>query len=168
MSGDIEETFAALANASVEYLVVGGVAVVLHGHLRVTADLDIVLRMDQPNLERAMQALQDLGFRPRAPVPLSHFAVADIRESWILEKGLTVFSLWSPDRPGFELDLFVREPFDFETTYRRAVRVELEHCSTTVVSIPDLIALKEKSGRPRDLEDIFALQSLGANDDKDD
>ena len=167
MPGDIEKILAALTDASVEYLVVGGVAVVLHGHLRVTADLDIVLKLDPPNVERAMQVLQELGFRPRAPVPLSDFSNAAIRESWVIDKGLTVLSLWSPDRPGFELDLFVREPFDFESTSSRAVRVQLDNSTTMVVSIPDLIALKKEAGRPRDLEDISALRNLSHSDGKD-
>ncbi len=164
MSGDIERTLAALTIAKVKYLVVGGVAVVMHGHLRVTADLDLVLKLDRANLEKAVNALGETGFRPRAPVPLIQFADAEIRESWIREKGLTVFSLWSPGRPGFELDLFVREPFDFESVYERAVEVQLDSCTAKVIAISDLIALKESVGRPRDLEDIAALRALARND----
>jgi hypothetical protein len=166
VSGDIEVTLAALTNAGVKYLVVGGVAVVMHGHLRVTADLDLVLKLDRSNLERAVVALEGLGFRPRAPVPLIQFADTEIRESWIRDKGLTVFSLWSPKHLGFELDLFVREPFDFESVYQNAARVQLESCVVTVIPLQDLIALKESVGRPRDLEDVSALRALSDSDDK--
>jgi hypothetical protein len=166
VSGDIEVTLAALTNAGVRYLVVGGVAVVMHGHLRVTADLDLVLKLDRSNLEKAVAALEGLGFRPRAPVPLSQFADVDIRESWIRDKGLAVFSLWSPEHPGFEIDLFVREPFDFEGVYQNAARVQLESCVATVIPVEDLIALKEAVGRPRDLEDVAALRALSENDGK--
>jgi len=162
--GDIEATLAALTNADVQYLVVGGVAVVMHGHLRGTAALDLVLGLERSNLEKAVVALDALGVRPRAPVPLGQFADAETRESWIREKGLTVFSLWSPSRPGFEVDLFVREPFDFARVYEHALRVQLESCVATVIPIEDLIALKQAVGRPRDLEDIAALRALGAND----
>jgi hypothetical protein len=167
LPGDIEFTLAALTNAGVKYLVVGGVAVVLHGHLRVTADLDLVVKLDRENLEKAVGVLDGLGFRPRAPIPLAHFADAEIRESWVREKGLTVFSLWSPNRPGFELDLFIREPFDFGSIYERAVRVQLDTCIVTVVPISELIALKESVGRPRDLEDVAALLALIEDDGKD-
>jgi predicted nucleotidyltransferase len=164
--GDIEITLAALTKAGVKYLVVGGVAVVMHGHLRVTADLDLVLWLEKSNLEKAVLALETLGFRPRAPVPLIQFADIEIRESWIRDKGLTVFSLWSPSHLGFELDLFVREPFDFERVYARAERVHLESCVVTVIPIEDLIALKESVGRPRDLEDVAALRMLSKIDGK--
>jgi len=49
--------------------VVGGVAVVLHGSLRTTADLDLVVRIERANAERAIGALESLGYRPRALVP---------------------------------------------------------------------------------------------------
>ena len=166
MPGHIELTLAALTNAGVEYLVVGGVAVVMHGHLRVTADLDLVFKLERPNLEKAFKTLDTFGFRARAPVSMFDFADPAIRESWIEEKGLTVFSLWTPNWQGFELDLFVREPFDFSAAYERAVRVNLETCVATVVSIPDLIALKQRVGRPRDLEDIAALRILEGTDDQ--
>ena len=53
---DLERIFAALEASGARYLVVGGVAVVLHGHLRFTADLDLVLAMDPANLRRALHA----------------------------------------------------------------------------------------------------------------
>src|SRR5947209_2082220 len=108
---DFHEIFSALAVARVRYLVVGGVAVVLHGHPRLTADLDLVIALDEANTRSALRALGALGFRPRAPVSADDFAVASIRRSWIEEKGLHVFSLWSPQMPATEIDLFVEEPF---------------------------------------------------------
>lgn len=74
MSNRIERVLRALGEANVEYLVVGGVAVVLHGHLRTTADLDLVIRLEPDNVQRAMAQLTRLGLRPRAPVALESFA----------------------------------------------------------------------------------------------
>ena len=76
-AGDFERVFAALEARGVRYLVVGGVAVVLHGHPRFTADLDLVLALDPQNLASAIAALEGLGLRPRAPVRLADFANAD-------------------------------------------------------------------------------------------
>ncbi|HEX9897640.1 MAG TPA: DUF6036 family nucleotidyltransferase [Candidatus Methylomirabilis sp.] len=168
MVGEIEGVLQALNQAAVRYLVVGGVAVVLHGYLRTTADLDLVVQLERENLRRAMAALKRLGYRPRAPVPVEAFAEAEQRESWAQEKGLTVFSLWSPEHPALELDLFVTEPFDFEEVYGRALRVPLETTDATVISLEDLQAMKARVGRPRDLEDLKALDALnpqGAGDD---
>jgi predicted nucleotidyltransferase len=167
--GQIERVLAALNDARVRYLVVGGVAVVLHGHLRVTADLDLVVQLEQENLRRALRALADLGYQPRAPVPIEAFADPENRRRWIEEKNLQVFSLWHKSPQTFEVDLFVTEPLDFDVAYSRAVRVQLESTEIPVVSQEDLIQLKRNAGRPADLEDIRALEVLRkeAGDDED-
>jgi len=63
--------------------VVGGVAVVLHGHLRFTAALDLVISLDRGNLSRGLRALEGLGYRPRAPVALDEFLDPEVRRTWI-------------------------------------------------------------------------------------
>lgn len=158
---DFDAIFVALETANVRYLVVGGVAVVLHGLPRFTADLDLVVALDAENTRAAVAALGALGYRPRAPVPAEQFADAATRESWIKDKGLTVFSLWSPSHPATEIDLFVEEPFPFDEAYARAVRADLGTAVVSVVAISDLIALKRRAGRPKDLADVEALVALG-------
>jgi hypothetical protein len=96
-------------------------------------------------------------------VRAEQFADAAIRESWLREKGLTVFGLWSDRYSGPEVE-FVAEPFDFDAAYARAVTVTLDTITATVVSLPDLIARKRASGRPLDLADIDALQTLTEGD----
>jgi predicted nucleotidyltransferase len=160
MVGDIERVLKALEDAAVGYIVVGGVAMVLHGHLRTTADLDLVIHLERENVVRAIDALKRLRYRPRAPVAIEELADQASREKWIREKGLTVFSLWSPENPALEVDVFVEEPFDFRVVRDRAVRVRLESTEVTVISLRDLIDLKRRAGRPRDLEDVEALESI--------
>jgi predicted nucleotidyltransferase len=149
-----------LAAEKVRFLVVGGIAVVLHGHPRFTADLDLVVDLQRENVTTALEVLASKGFRPRPPVPLMSFADPEARRSWIAEKGLTVFSLWSPDAPGTEVDLFVEEPFDFATAYARATFVDLIGVAVPVLSIGDLIALKRRAARPKDLADVEALEAI--------
>jgi predicted nucleotidyltransferase len=161
MRGNIERVLGALNEAAVRYLIVGGVAVVLHGYLRTTGDLDLVVQLETENLRRALGALKGLGFEPTAPVSMEAFADRATRESWMREKNMVVFSLWHPQRPGFQVDLFAAEPFDFAEVFSRAVRVPLEMTSATVISAPDLIALKRRAGRSQDLADIDALEKLG-------
>jgi hypothetical protein len=69
----IETIFASLNDKKVRYLVAGGLAVVAHGYLRFTADIDLILDMDPKNLHKAMQVFKSLGYRPRAPVELEDF-----------------------------------------------------------------------------------------------
>lgn len=160
MAGDIEQVLETLGRAGVRFLVVGGVAVVLHGHLRATADLDLVVQLEEENLRRALDALESLGYRPRAPVSFRAFTDPQTRERWIREKGLTVFSLWSERFPQLEVDLFAREPFEFGETYGRSVRVPLGRQTVAVASLDDLIAMKEAAGRPQDRSDVEALRTL--------
>ena len=159
--GALTEIFKSLDDAEVRYLVVGGVAVVLHGYPRFTADLDLVFELTQANASAAIAALQMLGYRPRAPVPAKDFAIDDIRATWREEKGLTVFSLWSPNHPATEVDLFVEEPFDFSEAWSRRLDALLEDGTTVhVVGIDDLRALKQRVGRPKDLDDITQLDAI--------
>ena len=152
-------------------MVVGGVAVVFHGYPRFTADLDLVLELTASNASAAIAALQTLGYRPRAPVRAEDFADEDIRASWREEKGLTVFSLWSPSYPATEVDLFVEEPFDFGETWSRRLEAVLDDGITVhVVGIDDLRDLKARVGRPKDVDDIAQLDAIARatlNDDED-
>jgi predicted nucleotidyltransferase len=166
MVGPIERLLTGLSDAGVRYLVVGGVAVVLHGYLRATADLDLLIDLDQDNIEKAVAFFESEGFRPRAPVPLLAFCDRAERRRWINEKNLQVFSLWHPSIAGFEIDLFVEEPFPFAEAYARAIRVTLGSSSVTVVSIDDLIAMKRLAGRAKDAEDIDALERLKDSNDR--
>ncbi len=166
MSRRFEPVLAALNDAEVRYLVVGGVAVLLHGYLRTTADLDLVVELEEDNVDRALAALGRAGFRPRAPVPLEAFADPGLRRSWIETKNLQVFSLWHEALPGFEVDLFVEEPLDFEAAWARRIEVPLEHTVAPVVSLEDLLALKRAAGRALDLEDIEALRSIAGDADE--
>jgi len=165
--GDIEQVLGALEEAGVRYLVVGGVATVLHGRLRTTADLDLVLDLERENALRAVRALSGLGYRPRAPVEIEAFADEEARRGWVRDKGLAVFSLWSERFQTLEVDLFVEPPFDFEEAYSRALRVPLGVTEATVVGLDDLIDLKKKSGRPIDAEDVAALEALRRGDGDD-
>ncbi len=157
---DFDLVFAALAKRDVRYLVVGGVAVVLHGVPRFTADIDLVVALDTANVLAALKALAGLAYQPHAPVPLLDFADPSLRRDWIETKGLTVFSLWSPDHPATEIDLFIEDPFPFEEAFMRATRVDLGANHVTVASIADLIELKRRADRPMDREDIARLLAL--------
>lgn len=159
-SREIASILKSLFDARVRYVVVGGVAVVLHGHLRLTADLDLVVELKRENVLAAIEALTSLGYRPRPPVPAKQFADPEIRSQWAHEKDMVVFSLWSPSYPGTDVDLFVNEPFPFDSFRERARITDLYGVPIPIAAIPDLIAMKRESGRPEDLADIAALERI--------
>ena len=157
----VETIAQTLNDARVRFLVAGGVAVVAHGLVRFTADLDLILDPEPEALKRAVRALASLDYHPRAPVAFEDFASPERRRRWAAEKGLTVFSLFSGVHKETEVDLFLESPLDFEAAYARALTTELPGGpSITFVSLPDLLDLKRRAGRPRDLEDVAGLESL--------
>lgn len=102
----------ALHQADVRAVVVGGVAVVLHGHPRLTADLDLVLDMTSDNIGAALSVLEAQGLVPRLPVAPEQFADPGTRERWRRERNLTVFSMHDPADPRREVDLFAAVPVE--------------------------------------------------------
>jgi hypothetical protein len=164
----IEKIISALNDSGARYLVVGGLAVVAHGHVRFTADLDLLLDLDPQNLKKALAALRGLGYRPRLPVPAEDFNDPDIRERWVREMNLEVFSLFSDQHPATEIDLFASDPLGFNAAFERALRMEVaQGVEATIVSLPDLLKLKRAAGRPQDLLDIEKLEAVGRNDGND-
>ena len=158
----VEAIVGALNMANVRYLVAGGLAVVAHGYVRFTADVDLIVDLEPANVMRAVTALESLGYRPRAPVAFAEFADPQKRAQWVRDKNLTVFSLYSPQHVLTEIDLFVELPLDFEAAYRSAVRKEVASgVAATFIGIRDLRRLKERAGRPQDLLDLEKLKSLG-------
>jgi hypothetical protein len=155
-----EPLFQALNDSGARYVVVGGVATVLHGHARLTADLDVIGDLAPEAMAALVTALGKLGLRPRAPVPLAACLDPALRAEWVGAKGMTVFSLWDPANPMREVDLFLVHPLPFEELHARSVEVVIGGTSVRIASIDDLIALKRIAGRPEDLQDIDALERI--------
>ncbi|MBP7795983.1 MAG: hypothetical protein KA059_04320 [Elusimicrobiales bacterium] len=155
-----ETVFKSLNDNGIRYLVVGGVAVLLYGFLRVTADLDIMIDFDDNNIKSFIKTLKNLGYKPKVPVSLDDFALSENREKWKKEKGMLVFSLYHPQHPEDIIDVFIYEPVPFIECYHRRKLIYAEDLAISVISIEDLISLKKISGREQDLEDIKALNEI--------
>jgi hypothetical protein len=155
-----KKLFAFLNRGSVKYMVAGGIAVNLYGIERSTADIDIVLKLEKANVLRFIKLAKRLGLKPKVPVKLDDFVDPGKRDSWISEKGMTVFSLYDPKTPFFLIDIFVESPFDFDEVYRRRKKIRSEDTVIPVVPINELILMKEKSNRPQDRADVFYLRKI--------
>lgn len=160
MAFNVRQIFAALDEAQVDYVVVGGLAVILHGYLRATADLDLALGLSGDNPARGMQALAGIGLQPRLPVPLEDFADAAKRDDWRRSRNMQVFPLWDPANPLRSVDVFIEEPIDFRSLLAAAIDKDLDGVSVKVACIPHLIEMKQRAGRPRDLDDIAKLREI--------
>lgn len=155
-----EPVFRALDAAGARFVIVGGVAVVLQGHARLTADVDLVIDLEPEPCRRAVAALVDLGLQPRAPVEAIQFADPESRRRWSQEKGMEVFSLYDPSNPLLTVDLFVRPPVPFEELWGGADVMRVGAIDVRVASIPHLIAMKRTVGRVQDREDVARLEEI--------
>lgn len=162
MAFNIRQIFKALSDAGAQYVVVGGFAVILHGHLRATRDLDLVIGLAPDNCGRALDALAAIGMQPRLPVTFADFSDPAKREDWIENRNMLVFQLWDRSNPERSVDIFVREPFDFAQMLAEAVVKDLHGVPINVASIRHLVAMKRVAGRPTDLDDIEALRLIAA------
>jgi len=155
-----ERVFRGLNKRRVSYAVVGGIAVNLHGFVRATMDLDIVMLLERRNIEKFIALVEEMGFKPRMPVDLRDFCDDARRSEWINDKGMKVFCVYNPKCPSEQIDVLVGDETDTEGLFKRRQTMKLGTVSVPVVSIDDLIRLKEKAGRQRDVIDIAALRRI--------
>lgn len=150
-----------LTAAQVRFLVVGGLAVYAYGSDRITHDIDLVIQLDAANVGRAFTALLRAGYKPLVPVTAQDFGDSTTRKRLIAEKNMVVLGFWSERFPQTRLDVFVAEPFDFETEYRQAHAEELiPGVEFRYPRLETLLDMKRRAGRPKDSLDIHYLETL--------
>lgn len=165
----LEAVARALQDADVRYLVAGGLAVIAHGHLRGTGDMDIVIQLKPDNLIPAFRALAGLGYRPTVPVTAEQFADHKQRQQWINDKEMRVLNLYSDQHPLHSVDIFAIEPFDFDLEYKQALIGEISpDVSVRFVSLSTLIKMKKVSNRARDIDDVEHLEMLRGEEGNND
>ncbi len=133
---------------------VGGYAVALHGAVRGTVDLDLVLTWSRDNLEKAVHALQSLGLQSHLPIDVE--TVFSQRDALIRDKHLIAWNFYNPKNLAEQVDLII----DFDLSGCAVKNIDVGQAVIPVLNIHDLIRMKEKSGRPQDLADISALRNL--------
>ena len=157
---DFLSVLAALRDRDIRYVLVGGLAVLLHGVDRLTADLDLVVDLAPEELKKAIDVLLELGFKPHAPVDPYQFADPAVRAKWRRDSGMVVMSFWDPENRRPTVDLFADYPMDFELLLRDSKLIPLSSAPVRVASLKHLIAIKQAAGRSRDLEDAARLIEL--------
>jgi predicted nucleotidyltransferase len=162
MSNHINEILFALSDAKVQFIVGGGVATVLHGVEGVTLDVDLALNMEPANVERFLGVMDELGLKPRAPVPARDLMSSEAVERMVAEKGAVVFSFIDFDRPLRHVDIFLRRNLSFEDLNETADHVLVEGRSIKIIGVERLLEIKRAifPVRDEDLTDIKQLQKL--------
>jgi len=135
---------AALDDAEIGYMVVGGQAVLVHGEPRLTRDIDLTIAGGQESVPGLLAVLAQLGLRPLPIDPIGFAA-----ETMVLPA--------VDDTSGIRVDLILSwTPFEREAI-ERAETVSLDGLAYRVATAADLVVLKVLAGRPRDLEDVRGI-----------
>lgn len=150
-----------LNEAGVRFIVVGGLAVIAHGYLRSTKDIDIVIKLTPDHVRNAFAALASIDYHPAVPITAEQFADERMRENWRKEKAMLVLKMWSDRHRETPLDIFVYEPFNFDAEYERALVLdETGGVGARFVAIPALISMKMEASREHDLIDVEFLRKI--------
>lgn len=158
-----------LEKKNIRYIVIGGVAVNLHGYTRATNDLDIMLSFDKENVEKFSKLAEELGFKAKVPVDIIELAESNKRDYWKKERNMKVFSIYNIENEFEVIDIMIQDYIDFETAYKNKKIMLDEGISIPVISLSDLIKLKEIAThqRDRDLPDLKILRKFKEQEDEE-
>jgi hypothetical protein len=156
----LREFFQSLHQHQVRYLICGGVAINLYGIPRATADLDILLDFDENNLENFLECVKEFGYQQGLPISILELSDQQKRMNLIQEKNLIAMSFFSSTFQMVTLDVLVDIPFDFETLWKNRSERNSTQTPLYLVSVEDLVLLKQYSNREQDRLDIESLKKL--------
>jgi hypothetical protein len=147
---DVERILDALADHSVDYVLVGGLAVQTHGHVRTTFDVDVYPRPEPGNLRRLADALRALDARTLNPGAEGLAITAAM---------LPRATLWQFETRDGAIDVLHDAPGApaYDELRARALEIDLGDIRVAVAGRDDLISMKRASARPVDLQDLAAL-----------
>ena len=151
-----EEVLREFRNQKVKYVIVGGLAVNLLGSFRNTADLDILVEMNDENLRKVVAILKKEGYRVRQPVDPMGIADEETRNDWIQNKNMKAFNFYK-DNELKEVDIIIESPVSFKEAEKNALRIQVGDSTLPVISIDNLIKMKRDAGRDVDRLDIGEL-----------
>jgi hypothetical protein len=154
-----------LQKAEVDFVLVGGLAVQLHGFMRMTYDVDLVLAMNDENLVKFIDVAKSQGLAPVIPVPIDSLKNASLIDQWHREKGMLAFALREPSVAGSVLDILVRPDVSFERLSSDASEAQFMGNSIRIASIDHLLEMKRIANRPKDQLDIAALEKIKRGED---
>jgi predicted nucleotidyltransferase len=141
---DTESLLRLLKEHKVDFVIIGATAFPVYGYARATLDIDIFIRAEKANAERAWDALKEFGYD-----------IADISIEELLKKKILIRQY------AVETDIhpFVKGA-SFEQVWQNRVKAKFGDTFVYFASLDDLIKMKKEAGRPKDLEDLKILRRL--------
>ena len=136
------DLFRALQEHEVRYLVVGGVAVNLHGIGCLTVDVGLMLALDARNLGRFVAVARGFPLKPVVPFDLEDLADASKVRNWIENKGMLAFALRSSDPATPTVEILVKLVVPFKDAWARRALRSVEGVEVPIASVEDIMRLK--------------------------
>ena len=147
---DFKEFLKLLEENEVEYLLVGGYAVGLHGYPRPTGDIDFWISRNSENAQKMFSVFVEFGFNS-PDLSASLFTL----EKSIVRMGVAPFKI--------EVITYI-DGVEFEDCYSNRFETELDGLRVKVINYEDLLANKKASGRPKDINDLIELRRITRKD----
>ncbi len=141
---DTESLLKLLKGHKVDFVIIGATAFPVHGYARATLDIDIFIRPEKSNAERAWDALKEFGYE------VTDISIEDLLKKKILIRQYAVET---------DIHPFVKG-VSFEHVWKNKVKAKFGNTFVYFTSLDDLIKMKKAAGRPRDLEDLKILRNI--------
>lgn len=155
-----KKIFKELENSTINYLIVGGVAVNLYGYARFTGDIDILLALTPANLIKMDKLMHKLDYVERIPVNIKELGEKAKLDEFIKKKRLKAYTYISNSQPQLDIDIIVKESSNFKDYDKEKTIIKVWEMELPVVSIDDLIKMKKAAKRDKDMLDLEALLKL--------
>jgi len=141
---ELEGLLKSLNAHDVRYVIIGATAFPVHGYVRATMDVDILIEPTEENARRTWEALREFGYD-----------VTDVSVGDLLTKKILIRQYW------LETDVHPSAAgVTFEQVWANRVEGVIGETPTCFAGLDDLIAMKQAAGRPKDLEDLRVLLKL--------
>jgi predicted nucleotidyltransferase len=147
---DFKEFLKLLEENEVEYLLVGGYAVGLHGYPRPTGDIDFWISRSSSNAEKVFEVFVQFGFNS-PDLSVSLFTL----EKSIVRMGVAPFKI--------EVITHI-DGVRFDDCYPSRLETQIDGCNVKVINYEDLLTNKKASGRPKDINDLIELGRMTKKD----
>lgn len=152
---DLKKLLETLLENKIDFVLIGGFAAVVHGSTLVTQDLDICMAMSDTNLENLRKILKDYDpwHRMNRKARLSfleHPKTTEGLNNIYLQTDLGILDILSETPPAG----------DFEAIKKNSIEIPLYGHKCKIISIDDLIKVKEKMNRPKDVQAVMELRKI--------
>lgn len=148
-NSDFKDFIDSLNRFSVEYLLIWGYAVILHGYHRTTGDLDIWVNATEDNFIQLTKAFSYFGF-PTNAIDLNRFLRKDD------------YNVFTFGRPPLAIDIVTSiQGVEFDAAFKNVNLVKIQNIEVKLLNILDLIATKRATARYKDLDDLENLEGKG-------